>query len=448
MQLQNLYTSRQDLRIEYQQLLDEGRDIGEVEQEFRDLDSLSEDELLSRQQRCSALLDITINLPLAADYPFHESSDLEGIRAARPEADRSLETNLDDRTLFDRTLGAWQGRVSGCLLGKPVEGWRSERMWGFLKDLGRYPLSDYFRFDAAPELIQKYDIRPERAFVNLVDHLPEDDDTNYTVAGMLILKKHGPGFSPDQVAEFWLDNLPVLHTWTAERVAYRNFVNGMAPPASAGFRNPYREWIGARIRADFYGYAALGRPELAAEFAWRDASISHVKNGIYSSMWVAAMLAAAPFAGDVRRVIQAGLAEIPARCRLAEAIGQVIDWYEQGLDFEQAIGLIHQRWDENFGHHWCHTISNAQIVALGLLWGEGELEKSICRAVQACFDTDCNGATVGSVVGMMLGAERLPGKWIGPLNNKLETGLAGYNLVEIDRLAGEGFDLYKRLRSS
>ena len=334
MQLQNLYTSRQDLRIEYQQLLDEGRDIGEVEQEFRDLDSLSEDELLSRQQRCSALLDITINLPLAADYPFHESSDLEGIRAARPEADRSLETNLDDRTLFDRTLGAWQGRVSGCLLGKPVEGWRSERMWGFLKDLGRYPLSDYFRFDAAPELIQKYDIRPERAFVNLVDHLPEDDDTNYTVAGMLILKKHGPGFSPDQVAEFWLDNLPVLHTWTAERVAYRNFVNGMAPPASAGFRNPYREWIGARIRADFYGYAALGRPELAAEFAWRDASISHVKNGIYSSMWVAAMLAAAPFAGDVRRVIQAGLAEIPARCRLAEAIGQVIDWYEQGLDFE------------------------------------------------------------------------------------------------------------------
>ena len=85
---------------------------------------------------------------------------------------------------------------------------------------------------------------------------------------------------------------------------------------------------------------------------------------------------------------------------------------------------------------------------MGLLWGEGELEKSICRAVQACFDTDCNGATVGSVVGMMLGAERLPGKWIGPLNNKLETGLAGYNLVEIDRLAGEGFDLYKRLRSS
>ncbi len=96
----------------------------------------------------------------------------------------------------------------------------------------------------------------------------------------------------------------------------------------------------------------------------------------------------------------------------------------------------------------CHTISNAQIVVLGLLWGEDEFEKSICRAVQACFDTDCNGATVGSIIGMMLGAKRLPEKWIKPLNNKLETGLAGYNLVEIDRLAEEGFDLYKRLRNS
>jgi len=84
-------------------------------------------------------------------------------------------------------------------------------------------------------------------------------------------------------------------------------------------------------------------------------------------------------------------------------------------------------------------------VALGLLWGEGDFEKSICRAVQGCFDTDCNGATVGSVVGMMKGAKELPEKWIAPLNNKVETTLAGYQLVEIDELARECFELYLSL---
>ena len=133
------------------------------------------------------------------------------------------------------------------------------------------------------------------------------------------------------------------------------------------------------------------------------------------------------------------------RCQL---IDEGRDIREVEEEFDRAVGLIHRRWDEKFSHHWCHAISNAQIVALGLLWGEGEFEKSICRAVQASFDTDCNGATVGSLIGMMLGAKRLPEKWIKPLNNKLETGLAGYNLVEIDGLAEEGFDLYKRLRNS
>ncbi|MBN2289308.1 MAG: ADP-ribosylglycohydrolase family protein [Candidatus Glassbacteria bacterium] len=446
MKLRNLYISPQDLRVEHCQLIDEGRDLGGLEREFERLEALSEEELLAHQDRCNALLDEAARLPRVVGYPYHEPSDLESIRAARPGTGEVFDADLDERDLFDRVHGAWLGRAAGCLLGKPVEGWLSARMWGFLQDLGKYPLGDYFRCDVDPGLAEKYEIRPERGFINLVDHMPEDDDTNYTVAGLLILKKHGADFRPHDVAGFWLENLPVLHTWTAERVAYRNFLNGVDPPASATCRNPYREWIGAQIRADFYGYAAQGNPELAAEMAWRDASVSHVKNGIYGSMWVAAMLAAAPFLRDTRHVIEAGLAQIPARCRLAEAIAEVIGWHGQGDNFEQAVGKIHRRWDETFPHHWCHTVSNAQVVALGLLWGGGDFEKSVCRAVQACFDTDCNGATVGSLAGMMLGAHNLPQKWTGPLNNRLETGLAGYNLVELDSLAAEGLEVSKRIR--
>jgi len=155
------------------------------------------------------------------------------------------------------------------------------------------------------------------------------------------------------------------------------------------------------------------------------------------------MLAAAPYVKDVEDVITIGLGEIPARSRLAEDIRQVIGWYHAGIDSEEAIRRVHARWDEFSPHHWCHTNSNAQIVALGLLWGQHDYGRAICAAVQACFDTDCNGATVGSVFGMMRGTAALPGRWIAPLNDLLDTGIAGYHQVRISEVARVGFEMWK-----
>ncbi len=446
MNLPGLTLTNTDLRIEHEQLLDEGRDMTPViEGEFKKLEALNMEEDPSAQTRAQGLLDMAAGLPVRADYPYVEPSDLEGIRAARPGGPRSFDRVLQEADLNDRLLGAWQGRCSGCLLGKPVEGWRSSVMWPYLKDLGRYPLNTYFRSDVPNEIVEKYHIARERAYIDRVLHMVEDDDTNYTVTGLAILQKYGGGFTPEDVATFWLENIPIFHTYTAERVAYRNLTGLVPPPNSAAFRNPYREWIGAQIRADFWGYVALGKPELAAELAWRDASISHVKNGIYGEMWAAAMLAGAPFVKDAREVITVGLSEIPAESRLAEAIHEVLAWRAEGIDFEEAIRRVHAKWDETWGHHWCHTISNAQIVALGLLWGEDDFEKSICRAVQACFDTDCNGATVGSIYGMLHGAKALPEKWIGPLHDGLETGIAGYHFVKISDMAKKTAELQKIL---
>ena len=447
LKIENLYIGRRELEYARQQLIDEGRDIGPVEDLFARYLNLSDKQLGDCQAELGEFLDRTLSLPPRKDYPYHEPSDLEGIRAARPLAVKGLELDFDEERLRDKMHGAWLGRIAGCLLGKPVEGWDSKRQWGYLRSLERYPLQDYFRAEVPHRVAEKYEIRRERAFIDTIERMPWDDDINYTVAGMLVLKKYGRDFTPEDVADFWLQNLPVLSTWTAERTAYRNFLLGIAPPESAVYRNIFCEWIGAQIRADAYGYLALGHPELAAEYAWRDASVSHIRNGIYGSLWVAAMLAAAPFVKSAREAMLSGLAQVPARCRLTEAIHQVIDWYDQGLGFETAIHRIHARWDEHFGHHWCHTIPNAQLVALGLLWGEGDFEKTICRAVQGCFDTDCNGATAGSVAGLILGASGLPEKWIAPLNNEVETSIPGYQLVTIESLARECFQLYLELES-
>jgi hypothetical protein len=238
-----------------------------------------------------------------------------------------------------------------------------------------------------------------------------------------------------------MSDIPILHTCTAERVAYRNLCLLIPPPKSASFRNPYREWIGAQIRADFWGYAAPGDPERAAEFAWRDACISHVKNGIYGEMWAAAMVAAAFVTDDIPTILRAGLAQIPAKCRLADAIESVMEWQEVGVDYDTAVYRLHELWDENRAHDWCHTISNAMAVATALLWGESDYATTICRAVQPCFDTDCNGATTGSILGILTGRKALPASWVDTIHDTLHTGVTGYHTVKLADITRDSLEI-------
>ena len=337
-----------------------------------------------------------------------------------------------------------------------MEGRHRPQIEGYLKEHNCWPLSTYFPKPASEEVRERFNFpkNDNACYRENITCMIEDDDTNYTVTGLAVVVRFGKNFSPAQMAEFWLDTIPLFHVCTAERIAYRNLANFIAPPDSEGkvegkfssatFRNPYREWIGAQIRADFFGYLCPGDLERAAELAFHDAAISHIKNGIYGEMWVAAMLAAAYLIRDnVEQVIRAGLGQIPAKSRLHADVSEVLNWHKEGLAYTAAVDRLHARWKETNAHHWCHTNSNAQIVALALLYGEMDFEKTITRAVMAAFDTDCNGATAGSVLGLMLGAKALPAKWIAPLNDTLLTGVAGYHSVTLSKMADKTLELIK-----
>jgi ADP-ribosylglycohydrolase len=442
-----LWLGTADLLTELRQLEDEGRDTSSLRKDFERLIALGDEELSTppNQEKAGALLDAAQRLGMRKDYGFREPSGLAEIRKLRERGPDRAKRRLSDKALQDRILGAWLGRCAGCLLGKPVEGVRREELWGFLRMTDQWPLNDYIRFGVGGQAAKTYPrFAGMRAF-DTIDHMPADDDMDYTVAGLLVVKERGATFTPADVARFWMRNIPLLRTCTAERVAYRNLAMQVQPPASASYRNPYREWIGARIRADAFGYLCAGNPERAAEFAWRDASISHVKNGVYGEMLAAAMIAWAAFCDDVTELLEAGLGEIPETSRLHADVREVMRWHAAGLGYDEAVARIHERWDEGLPHHWCHTNSNTMICAAALLWGEGDFGKSICRAVQPGFDTDCNGATVGSILGMMLGAGRIPSSWTQRLNNTLKTNLVGRETVDIEEIARETFALYRSL---
>ena len=408
------------LDVEYRQCMEEGLDVESLRPLFDAIGKLPAGE--RREKLAEELFQAIRSAPRRADYPYEEPSDYEGILSARS-AERVNLPQVDTAAFPARVEGAWLGRVCGCLLGKPVEGWMSGDIEKLCRDTGNYPLSRYME---GPE---------GRCFVNRLNgYMPYDDDTNYTVmACEKLVGRYGRGFTPQDVARVWLDTQPMSAYCTAERVAFRNFVEGYFPPESAWYKNPYREWIGAQIRGDYFGYINPGDPERAAEMAFRDASISHVKNGIYGEMWAAAMIAAAAVVGDAAACVRAGLGEIPETSRLHEAVSQVLAWQAQGVGQKEAFERIHQRFDERNSHDWCHTISNAMIVAACLLYGGLDFGKSVCMAVETGFDTDCNAATVGSVLGMMgveIGAE-----WTGPVRDTVETTLFGLEKVSIARMA-------------
>lgn len=434
-----------DLHLELLQAEDEGKDIGGYAEKIKTVQSM-DFENPEREKQAAEILDEIGALPIRDNYSYVEPSDLEGIKEARPALGKTIKPtglNIDNEKFYDKVYGAWLGRCVGCLLGQPIEGWHRERIVGLQKETGNYPFNYYISSDIADDIKRKYDIVDEakvyggnlKNWINNVSYMPEDDDTNYTVIGLKILEQYGASFTPEDVAESWLANLPILHVCTAERIAYKNLVNGIYPPQSASFRNIYREWIGAQIRADFFGYVTPGNPALGAEMAWRDASISHVKNGIYGEMLIAAMLSTAAISDDINMIIEYGLSQIPEKSRLTEELRKVMSWANEGVDWEAAIDRVHQMYNEKVGHDWCHTIPNAMIVCLGLIYGQKDLEKSVGIAVSAGFDTDCNGATVGSIVGMILGANSMPEKWIKPLNDQLKSGVDGFGLVRISELA-------------
>ena len=423
-----------ELITEFTQSMEEGKDLAAYEDLFR---AVAKMPLSDEKERIADVLyDIVMSAPQRADYPYTEPSELDDIKHCRPDVRPGFGTP-DSEVLKDKLHGAWLGRICGCLLGKPVEGLRTNVLVPLLKESGNYPMHRYIRSeDVTDDFCERHNNAwiKNRCWIDKVNGMPVDDDTNYMALAYLLIEKYGKDFTPWDMSRHWLAMQSKNAYCTAERVAFCNFVKGYAPPASAVYKNPYREWIGAQIRGDYFGYINPGKAELAAEMAFRDASISHIKNGIYGEMWAAAMIAAAAVTDNIRDIILGGLAEIPQTSRMHEAVSELISDWENGMTKTDCFAKIHQLYDEHNIHDWCHTISNALIVTASLLYGEGDFSRSVCMAVETGFDTDCNGATVGSVLGMRNGASSINEQWLLPINGKIHTSIFGVGTVKISDL--------------
>lgn len=319
-----------NLLTEYKQSIDEGLDIEKYKDIFISAARLPKDEI--KKKIGDVLFNLVLNATQKEGYKYIEPSDLDGIKALRKEY--ILKSgNAGKNKLEKKIQGAWLGRICGCMLGKTVEGIKTNELIPFLKETRNYPMYRYiYHSDINDEICSKYNFPfANRVYADKIDGMPVDDDTNYVVLAQIIIEKYGRDFTAYNVSRAWLEYQKKDAYCTAERVAFCNFVKGYEPPVSAIYKNPYREWIGAQIRGDYFGYINPGNPELAAEMAWRDASISHTKNGIYGEMFISAMIAAAAITNVIEDIIEGGLAQIPHTSRLYEAIMGILSDYKNGV---------------------------------------------------------------------------------------------------------------------
>ncbi|MFE9932409.1 ADP-ribosylglycohydrolase family protein [Streptomyces sp. NPDC005533] len=362
--------------------------------------------------------------------------------AASPAPDRDRDPDPagqdPDVELRTRLEAAWLGRAVGCLLGKPVEKLPLEGIRALARATGNWPLNDWFSERGVPaEVLAAHPWNRRSAPTSLaenIDGMPEDDDLNYPLLGLVLLQRHGKGFTTADVARLWLDELPAGRTFTAERVAYRNLLLGLEPPATATHHNPFREWIGALIRADVHGWTNPGDPAAAAAQAYRDAALTHTGNGVYAALFIAAATAeAATGRADVHTALRAGLAVVPPRSRLAEAVRLGIRAAADEPDFDLVVDRLHAR----YGHyHWVHAVPNTALIAAALTHADGDFTRSVCRAVSGGWDTDSNGATAGALAALLAGSPRaLPDRWTAPLKNRLATTVPGFDGIGFDFLA-------------
>jgi len=369
-------------------------------------------------------------LPIDSDLAEKEPDGLRSIQTLRPRGPRRLWASFDARRYAGKLEGALLARFAGCTLGAPVEFWSIDDMQELAKENGQaFPPTDYWSRVPWPDR-KRYGLSPRRRYTrDEMDGVPVDDDLAYTLLGLLIVEDYGPDFTVDDVGKAWLKYLP--YACTAEKVALANLKNRVPARRAAAVDNPYCEWIGADIRADPWGYMAPGWPEKAAQMAYRDAYISHRRQGIYGEMFFAAAVAAAFAVSHPLEAIELALTEIPRQCALAKAVRWALNRAPKIRNYRHAREAM----DKKFaGMSGVHTINNACLTIWGLSIGGTDVTRVIGETVAMGMDNDCTAATAGSIVGAVVGKRGVPKHWYRNFSNTVHSYLIGRRRFTISGL--------------
>jgi len=287
----------------------------------------------------------------------------------------------------DRVYACWLGKNIGGTLGMPFEG--------------------------------KTNINDITFYTNIKDGEPAaNDDLDLQILWLKAMEENNCQVDAYILGEYWLKYIPV--NWNEYGVGKANMKLGIMPPLSGEYNNAkWKKSNGAWIRSEIWACLAPGNPMLAAEFAWNDACVDHgCTDGTYAEIFTATLESAAFVEKDMNKLIQFALTTIPPDCLVTKAVNSALEAKKNGLTWEQARDAVITT-TEDLG--WFQAPRNVAFTLIGWLYGDGDFGKSICIAVNCGDDTDCTGATLGSIFGILYGTSIIPERWKAPIGDGIKT---------------------------
>lgn len=323
---------------------------------------------------------------------------------------------LDFETYRDKVMGCWAGKNIGGVLGAPFEGKRG------------MPKVDFYAQD-------------------LTQGPPPNDDLDLQIVWLAAVERYGRNVNAEILGEYWLSY--VLPNWVEYGTGKANLRAGLTPPMSGYLDNTYANSCGCFIRSEIWACLCPGHPDMAARYAYEDAIVDHAGEGVYGEIFFAALESAAFVVSDRDKLIDIGLSYIPEDCAVARAVRCARECRREGLSLKEARLRVHNTAPGTFGIQGKRLSQvprednegmelgapgfdapeNVAYAIVGWLWGEDDFGKALCAANACGEDTDCTCATLGAILGIVMGAKALPERWTRPLDDKIST-------LCIDRTSG------------
>ncbi|PCJ97643.1 MAG: heme biosynthesis protein HemY [Flavobacteriaceae bacterium] len=272
-------------------------------------------------------------------------------------------------------------------------------------------------------------------FKNVDEVWGADDDTDieYMYQHLLLTNKTSI-LTGEQIRDGWLTHMKreePNYLWVANQRALELMLSGTIPPATSDpqitkdtIYDNYHEMIDAQLTTEIFGFYAPARPDIALKLAKMPIQTTARENAQWISEFYVIMYSLASKVDttlskkeQVFWMANTAQEHLPLDSYAAKMYAFVKSQYEKNIPWEQARDAVYERYQVQQQDGYTITSKNifcngcfagginfaASIVSL--LYGEGDLKKTIKIGTLAGWDSDNPTATWGGLLGFMYGKE-------------------------------------------
>lgn len=326
------------------------------------------------------------------------------------------EVTISKDVLKDKIMGGWAAQTIGCTYGGPTEFRYRSRM-----------IPDSITLAWGGQSVTSAMTYNKNLY----------DDVYMDLTFVKVFEEQGLDAPVDSFAMAFAN--AGYNLWHANQQARYNILHGIMPPMSGHWlNNPHADDIDFQIEADYAGLMSPGMTDAACHFSDGIGHIMNYGDGWYGGVYVAAMYSLAFIYDDVNTIVNEALKVIPEESRYYRCMSDVIRWHaENPSDWKATWQLVEDNHGVDVGcpegvmkPYNIDAVINSAYILIGLLYGEGDFEKTLDISTRCGQDSDCNPASAAGILATMMGYSNIPAKFLEPLKaaEDLEFAYTGVSL--------------------